>query len=117
MRNGQSGVSIMGLIAGFVVVIILALLAMKVFPSFLEFRAAKSAIEAVAKQAQTPADVRRAFDARATIDDITSIKAADLDIQREGNEIVIAFAYEKRIPLFGPVSLIIDYVADSKGGQ
>jgi hypothetical protein len=117
MRNGQCGISIMGLIAAFVVLIILALFGMKVIPSYLEFRSAKSAIEVVAKQAQSPADVRRGFDARATIDDITSIKAADLDIQKEGNQIVIAFAYEKRIPLFGAVSLVIDYAADSKGGQ
>ena len=117
MRNGQYGISIMGLIAGLVVVIVLALFALKVIPSFLEFRAAKAAIEGVARQVQTPADVRRAFEARATIDDIKSIKASDLEIQREGNQIVIAFAYRKEIPLFGTVGLIIDYAADSKGGQ
>ena len=117
MRNGQCGVSIMALIAGLVVVIVVALFGMKVIPSFMEFRTAKSAIEIVAKQAQTPADVRRAFDARATIDDIKSIKAADLEIQREGNQLVIAFAYRKEIQLFTGVGLYIDYAADSKGGQ
>ena len=117
MRNGQYGVSIMALIAGLVVVIVVALFGMKVIPSFMEFRTAKSAIEIVAKQAQTPADVRRAFDARATIDDIKSIKAADLEIQREGNQLVVAFAYRKEIQLFTGVGLYIDYAADSKGGQ
>ena len=117
MRNGQCGVSIMALIAGLVVVIVLALFGMKVIPSFMEFRTAKSAIEIVAKQAQTPADARRAFEARATIDDIKSIKAADLEIQREGNQLVIAFAYRKEIQLFTGVGLYIDYAADSKGGQ
>ena len=117
MRNAQYGVSIMGLIAGLVVVIVLALFGMKVIPSYLEFRTIKTAIEIVAKQAQTPADVRRAFDARSAIDDFKSVKAADLEIQREGNEIVIAFAYRKEIQLFTGVGLYIDYAADSKGGQ
>ena len=117
MRNGQYGISIMGLIAGLVVVIVLALFGLKVIPSYLEFRNIKAAIEIVAKQAQTPADVRRAFDARSAIDDFKSVKSADLEIQREGNEIVVAFAYRKEIPLFGTVGLIIDYAADSKGGQ
>ena len=117
MRNQQSGVSLLGLIAGLFIVIVLALFAMKVVPSFLEYRAAKNIIEQVAKQVQSPTEVRRAFESRAVIDDIKSIKAADLDVQREGNQIVIAFAYEKRIPLFGPVSLIIDYAADSRGAQ
>ena len=117
MRNGQYGISIMGLITGLVIVIVLALFGLKVIPSYLEFRNIKAAIEIVAKQAQTPADVRRAFEARATIDDIKSIKAADLEIQREGTQLVIAFAYRKEIQLFTGVGLYIDYAADSKGGQ
>jgi hypothetical protein len=117
MRNEQSGISLIGLIAILFIVIVVALFAMKVVPSFMEYRAAKNIIEQVAKQVQAPTEVRRAFESRAVIDDIKSIKAADLDVQREGNQVVIAFAYEKRIPLFGPVSLIIDYAADSRGGQ
>ena len=117
MRNGQRGVSLLGLIAALFILVIVAIFGMKIVPSFLEFRAAKGAIEAIAKQVQSPADVRRAFDARAAIDDISSIKAADLDVQRDGNQVVISFAYEKRIALFGPVSLIIDYAADSRGAQ
>ena len=117
MRTGQRGVSLLGLIAALFILVIVALFGMKVVPSYLEFRAAKGAIEAVAQQAQNPADARRAFDNRATIDDIRSVKAADLEVTREGNQTVISFAYEKRIPLFGPVTLLIDYAADTRGGQ
>ena len=66
----QSGVSIIGLIMGLVVFIIVALFAMKVLPSFLEFRSAKGAIEAIARSTQNPGDVRRAWEGRAAIDDI-----------------------------------------------
>ena len=34
-----------------------------------------------------------------------------------GLVVVIAFAYRKEVPLFGPVGLYIDYAANSKGGQ
>ena len=117
MRNRQYGVSIIGLVMALVVVILIALVGMKIIPSFLEFRTAKTAIELIARSAQTPADARRAFDNRSTIDDVTSIKAQDLEISREGNQTVIAFAYRKEIRLFGPVGLYIDYAASSKGGQ
>jgi Domain of unknown function (DUF4845) len=117
MRNRQPGVSIMGLVAALAVVIVVALFAMRVIPSFLEFRTSKSAIEAIARQAQNPADVRRAFDNRAAIDNINTITSKDLEIGREGNQMVIAFAYRKEVPLFGPVGLYIDYAASSKGGQ
>jgi hypothetical protein len=95
---------------------VVALFGMKVIPSFMEYRTAKAAIEAVARMGMTsPADVRRAFENRATIDNIVSVKPTDLEITREGNQAVIAFAYRKEIPLFTGVGLYIDYVANSKG--
>ena len=42
---------------------------------------------------------------------------SDLEITREGNQMVIAFAYRKEVTLFGPVGLYINYAANSKGGQ
>ena len=116
MRKGQRSVSLMGLIAGLFILIVVALFAMKLIPSFLEYRTAKAAIEAVATQAQSPADVRRLFESRSAIDNI-SLKPSELEITREGNEIVIGFAYRKEVPLFGNVGLYIDYAANSKGSQ
>lgn len=117
MRNRQPGVSIMGLLTVLVLVIIVALFAMKIIPSFLEFRTAKTTIELVARSAQSPADARRAFENRAAIDNITTIRPQDLEISREGSQMVIAFAYRKEVPLFGAVGLYIDYAASSKDGQ
>jgi len=116
MQEQQRGVTIMGLLIMLVLFIVIALFAMKVLPSFMEFRTAKAAIEAVARQGATSAgDVRRAFDNRATIDNIVSVRPQDLEITREGNSVVIAFAYRKEIPLFSGVGLYIDYAANSKG--
>ncbi|MGH8732944.1 MAG: DUF4845 domain-containing protein [Burkholderiales bacterium] len=117
MRNRQRGVSIMGLLTALVLFIIVALFAMKLLPSFMEFRTAKTAIEIISKSAQSPADVRRAWDARAAIDNITSVNAKDLEITKDGNQVVIAFAYRTEVKLFGPVGLYIDYAANSRGGQ
>ncbi|HSA90369.1 MAG TPA: DUF4845 domain-containing protein [Burkholderiales bacterium] len=117
MGTQQQGLSLLGLIAVLFVAVVVALFAMKVVPSFLEYRSAKLAIEAIAPTAQNPAEARRAFENRAAIDDINTISPKDLEITREGNQLVIGFAYRKEVPLFGPVGLYIDYAADSKGGQ
>jgi hypothetical protein len=89
-----------------------------VIPSFIEFRSAKTAIEAIARERQggTPGDIRRAFENRSNIDDITSVKPSDLEIGKQGNAITIGFAYRKEVPLFRNVGLYIDYAA-SAGGQ
>jgi hypothetical protein len=115
MRSTQRGVSLMGLITILFLVVVVALFGMKIVPSFLEYRTAKSAIEIIARASQNPAEIRRAFENRATIDNINSVKPADLEITREGGQMVVAFAYRKEVPLFGPVGLYIDYAADSKG--
>jgi hypothetical protein len=117
-RNRQAGVSIMALIAVLAVVAVVALFGMKVVPSFLEFRSAKGAIEAIARDmpSGTPAEIRRAFENRSNVDDITSIKPSDLDIGKDGNAVTIGFAYRKEVPLFKGVGLYIDYTA-AAGGQ
>jgi hypothetical protein len=115
MRKQQYGVSIMGLLIALVLVIVLALFGMKVIPSVMEYRTAKGAIQAVARSGATsPQDVRRAFENRATIDNITSVRPQDLEITRDGNSVVIAFAYRKEIPLFTGVGLYLDFAANSR---
>ena len=118
MRSRQTGVSLMLLIGVLILLGVLALFAMKTLPSFMEFRAAKAAIEAVARERQgaSPADIRRAFENRATIDDINTIKPTDLEIGKDGSATVISFAYRKEVPLFKNVGLYIDYAATA-GGQ
>ena len=114
----QQGLTLIGLIIGLIVLGLVALTGMKVIPSYLEFRAAKNAIDAIAreKQGATVADVRRAFDNRSAIDDINTVKSSDLEITKEGNAMVIGFSYRKEVPLFNNVGLYIDYAARA-GGQ
>ena len=119
MRKSQRGVSLLALIAILAVVAVIALFGMKVVPSYLECRAARNAIEAIARDmpAGTPAEIRRAFELRSNVDDINTIKPSDLDIAKEGNGVTVGFAYRKEVPLFKGVGLYIDYTASAAGGQ
>jgi hypothetical protein len=111
VRGTQLGVSLMGLIVVLVLLAVIALFGMKVIPSYLEFRSAKNAIIAIAhdRPGASPADIRKAFEARSQIDDIESIKSTDLVIEKGG----ISFAYAKQVPLWTGVSLCIDYAASA----
>jgi hypothetical protein len=116
-RSGQKGLSLVVLILVLVALAVVALFGMKVFPSYLEYRSAKGAIEAIARDnpGASPNDVRRSFESRATIDDVNSVKASDLEIAKEGNAVAISFAYRKEVPLFRNVGLYIDYAARAGG--
>lgn len=117
MRTVQGGVTLMGLVVALFVVIVAALFAMKLVPAYMEYATAKSAIEAIAREHANPSpgEVRRAFDSRAAIDNITVVKATDLDIGKDGSGVVIGFAYRKEVPLFANLGVYIDFAADSKG--
>jgi hypothetical protein len=112
----QQGVTITSLVIALIVAIFAALLGFKLIPPYLEFRAMKGAIQAIAKEQQngTVNDIRRAFNSRQAIDDFTSVKATDLDISKQGNTVVIAFAYRKEVPLFASIGLYIDFAATSQ---
>lgn len=118
VHGRQGGVSLMGLIIGLIILAVIALFGMKLIPSFMEFRAAKSAIQAVARDnpGGSPGVIRQAYSARMIIDGIEAVKPDDLDVSGKGNDLTIGFAYRKEVPLFGNMTMCIDYAARA-GGQ
>ena len=107
----QRGMALSGLIFWGVVIALVAILAMKVVPTTVEYykilKDAKASVNKVGPDA-TVADVRRTFDNFANIDSL-DFKPEQLDISKEGGKIVASFDYDKRIPLFANVSLLINY--------
>lgn len=117
----QRGLSLIGLILLGVVLVFGAMVSLKVAPTVIEYLAVQRAVVKAAGDGQDPASIRAAFDRAAAIDDITSISGRDLQITRRPNGgFGVAFAYEKRIPLVGPASLLLEYRGDgnaSRGGR
>jgi hypothetical protein len=116
MRRKQLGVSLGGLIMGAVVLIALAMLGLKLAPSYIEFFAIKKAINAIGTEARggaSVAEIRKSFDARATIDDINSVKGSDVEISKDSGGVSLRVAYRKEIPLVANVGVYIEFVATS----
>ena len=111
----QRGVTLAGLMVLLFVLIVVALFSFKLIPAYIDFYTAKKAINVVARerQGQTAAEIRRSFELRSAIDEI-KVKPSDLEITKDGNELVIGFAYRKEVPLFANVGLYIDFAASSK---
>ena len=93
--------------------------AMKIAPAYTEFLTAKKAIAAIAAgegRTGNVGEIRKAFDRRSNIDNITAVTPGELEISKDGGEVVISFAYEKKIPLFNNVSLLIEFAASTAPG-
>jgi type II secretory pathway pseudopilin PulG len=107
--HAQRGVSLSGLIVVLAIIGVLAVLAMKVAPTFIEYRAVLGAIERAKEAGGSSADMVRAFDKNAGVNDITAVSGRDVVVTRDGGQAELSFAYEKRIPLVSNVSLVIGY--------
>jgi Tfp pilus assembly protein PilE len=109
----QRGLSLVSLVVLVVIIGFAAVIALRVVPTVVEYRNALSATKKAAA-ANTPREIQAQFDRSATIDDIDAIAGKDLNIQKVDDGFVVSFAYTKKIPLVGPVSLTIDYAGSSK---
>lgn len=105
----QEGVSLTSVILVLIVVGLVAVVGIKVFPSWLEYRSIKDGIVRVKAEGGTVPEMQRAFDKFADINNVESVKGRDLIISKDGGEPEISFAYQKRIALTEKASLVIDY--------
>jgi len=120
MRNKQGGVSFLLVFLIGVMLALIAIGAMKIGPAYTEFATAKSAITAiVASEGRTGSvnEIRKAFNRRAAIDNITVVSADDLEVSKDGGDVVISFAYSKKVPLFSNVSVVIEFAASTAPGR
>ena len=114
----QQGVSLMGLIMILFVVVVVGIFSLKLIPAYMEFYKIKAAVEAIAadkSKSSSVNEIKKAFQARSAIDDIESVKADDLEITKDGGQVVIGFGYRKEVALGGNVGLFVDFKGDSKG--
>ena len=112
-KASQSGISFIGLLIVVGVLAFLGVLGAQVFPTVVEYQAITKAAQK-ASGGNTVAEVRQLFEKAADVDDIKSITAKDLDVSKQGDKVVVKFAYNKEIHLFGPAFLLIKYAGQSK---
>lgn len=115
-KSRQRGISLFTLIFILAVLGAVGAVGMRAFPSVVEYQAALKAINR-AKDEATVAGVRSAFDRSAQIENITTISGKDLEVTKEGDRVVVSFAYEKEYHLFGPAWLTLKYEGTSRPGR
>jgi hypothetical protein len=105
----QQGISLVGLIFVLAILAMLAVIGLKVVPTVTEYMAVNKAIAKAKTDGSTPVEIRNSFDKQADVAYITSITGKDLEVYNGGNGLEVSFAYDKKIPLVGPASLLIEY--------
>ena len=116
MTRPRRGITLLGLLFWALLIAFFGYVAVRTMPSVNEYLTVQRAVQRVADSAPaTVAEARAAFDKQKDIEyAISSISGRDLDITKEGGRVVVAFAYNREIPLFGPAYLLLKFEGRSK---
>ncbi len=113
MKHQQRGMSFIGILFVGGVIGCAGILAAQVLPTLIEFQAVTKAANK-AKEGGTVAEVKAIFDRAAQIDDIRSISSREIEVTKDGDKTVVAFAYTREIHMVGPAYLVLKYNGRSK---
>ncbi len=115
-RSRQRGVTLFGLAFWGIFVGFFAYVLMQCLPTVNEYLTIQRAIDSIAKtNPATVAEARLAFDKQKQVDyGIVEVSGKDLVVTKENDKVVLAFAYDKLIPLYGPVFVLVKYEGRSK---
>ena len=113
LKQRQRGLTFFGLLFVGIFLAFAGVTLAQVVPTYIEYLAVQKAVQR-SSNGTTVTDVRITFDKAAQIDDITSITGKDLDVSKQGDKVVVAFAYTREIHLMGPAYLLMKYEGSSK---
>ena len=115
-RSQQRGLTLFGLMFWAILIGFAAYVLVRVLPTINEYATIQRAVEKIAAtQPATVAEARQAFDRQRDLEySISAITSKDLQVTKENDKVVIAFAYAKEILIYGPVYILIKYEGRSK---
>ena len=113
----QKGLTLTGFMVAAVIVVIALLLGFKLGPSYMEFHTLQKLLRQIAEEpikGDLRTSVRRAFQLKSGIDNITAVNENDLQVTKDGERVVIVAEYTVRVPLIYNLSACMDFRATSE---
>jgi Domain of unknown function (DUF4845) len=113
MRKNQRGASFLGWVLVAALVSVVALLAVRLIPPYIDYRTVVTLIEALPADrvhTMTKGEIKEALQKRFLINNIRDLKVADIiDVQKKRDGTVVALNYEVREHLAYNVSVVIAF--------
>jgi hypothetical protein len=111
--NRQRGLSLIGLLIVSGLLVFFAIIGFKLLPSYIEYFTVQRIVSDIGRapdvRGGTIRDVISAFDRRASIDNVSSIKGSDLEVTKTGEGFEILVTWTSRVPLFSNINACIDF--------
>ncbi|MBQ0723850.1 MAG: DUF4845 domain-containing protein [Cycloclasticus sp.] len=109
----QKGFTFIGLVIVLAIIGVITLTVLKIFPVYMEHLAVKTAMEAIETDPElknmSPGEIRRLFEKKLDVNQVTSVNAKNAKIGRGIGEITFKIEYEVRKDYIGNVDLILSF--------
>lgn len=109
----QKGFGLSGLLFWSVILIFVTLLGFKIGPAYFEYFSIRQQFRAIANdpamRAGSVKEMETSFYNRSVIENIKAVTVQDLEISKDGDNVVISAAYSVRVPLYGNISACMDF--------
>lgn len=113
LKKQQRGLTFLGLLVVGILLAFAGVVLAQLVPTYIEYMAVQKAVQKASAGSTVP-EVRSLFDRASQIDNIKSISGQDLDVGKEGDRVVVSFAYTREIHLAGPAYLLMKYEGRSQ---
>lgn len=114
----QRGLSFSGFMLGAFILVLVSIVGLKLIPVYMQNAEINKLFAAIANdpdmQKASMRDIRASFTKRASIDNISAIKAEDIEIDVSSGRPVLSASYAVKVPLAGNISLYLDFNSASK---
>ncbi len=116
VMRAPRGLTLIGLLFWAGLIACAGYLIVRTVPTVLEYRAIVRLVKVVAAtNPGTVAEARNYYDKQREVEyGINAVTGKDLNVTKENDKVVIGFAYDKEVPLYGPVSLLIKFEGKSE---
>lgn len=114
--NRQRGVTFIGMVLIAGLLVFAAIIGLKLIPAYIEYATVVNILRDIAHSPEgrgSPKDIQASFKKHAQIDNIDTIKADDIEVDKEGDQVVLRANYSVKIQLFGNLSACIDFAPSS----
>jgi len=101
-----------------IVIIIFALIAFRVGPSYIEYFTVQKALDQTLLEVQNPtiSEIKRSMDRRLSADYVDSVNAGEVIVGRESNLIVATLSWQKILHMIGNASILLEFEVRSTRG-
>jgi hypothetical protein len=116
-RNRQAGITIIGFVFVAAVVLAIAMIGFRVMPSYIEYFSVEKTLRQTLQNSRdgvSLAEFRKDFDLKASADYIESVRGSDIDLTRDGSQLVASASWTNTLHLVGNVSLLLEFEASAR---